>query len=135
MPGGKSLYLESKLLDHALGGGDYARPATVYVGLFITMPTDGGVGGVEPITGGYVRIAVTNNATNWPAAVDGVKHNGIAITWAAFSAPMPTFLGAGIWDAATAGNLLYWGPFTTPRTVLAGETFEIPLAGGTLSET
>jgi hypothetical protein len=134
MPGGKSYYLAENLLNHVLGGPDFSRPATVYVGLFTTLPTEGGVGGVEASGGGYARIAVTNNATNFPAASGNVKHNGTAISWPAFTQDMPTFVGAGIWDAASGGNLLYWGPFTTPRTVLSGETFQIPAGGGTFTE-
>ena len=134
MAGGKSTFLGEELLDHVLGAAAYTAPATTYIGIFTTLPTAGGVGGVEPSTGGYARISKTNNATNWPAASSGVKRNGTAISWSAFSADMPEFLGAGVWDAASGGNLLYWGPFATARTVLNGETFEIPANGGTFTE-
>lgn len=132
--GGKSYYLAEKMLNHVLGGGDYTRPATVYIGLLTTLPTEGGVGLVEASGGGYARISKTNDSTNFPAATSNVKHNGTAISWPAFTQNMPTFVGAAVWDAATGGNLLYWGPFTTPRTVLQGETFEIPAGGGTFTE-
>jgi hypothetical protein len=46
---------------------------------------------------------------------------------------MPEFKGAAIWDAASGGNLLFWGPFTTPRTVYQDETFQIPANGGTFT--
>lgn len=134
MPGGKSTYLSNKVLDHILGGPDYSRPATVYVGLFTTLPGSGGSGGTEASGGGYARIAVANNSANFPAASNGVKRNANPIQWPAFTQDMPTFVGAGIWDASTGGNLLYWGPFSTPRTVNSGETFEIPANGGTFTE-
>ena len=67
MAGGKSPYLSNALLDHVLGGGDFARPATVYIGLLTSLPSD--VSGIAEVTGGsYSRVSVANNATNWPAA-------------------------------------------------------------------
>jgi hypothetical protein len=54
-------------LDSEFGAGS---PATYYFALMTAMPTGSG-GGTEFIsTGGstYVRIAKTNNTTNWPAA-------------------------------------------------------------------
>jgi hypothetical protein len=133
MPGGPSTYLGNKLLDHVLGGGDYARPATVYVGLLTTLPAVGGSGLVEASTGGYTRISKTNNSTNFPAASSRVKRNGTSIDWPAFTADMPEFKGAGVWDADSGGNLLLWGPFTTPHTVYENETFSIPANGGTFT--
>jgi hypothetical protein len=128
MAGGASTYQANAILDSFLGSGS---PATVYVGLIITLPSTGGAGLVEPSTGGYARIAVTNNATNFPAASLGIKRNATAISWPAFSADMPEFLGAALWDASSGGNLLIWGPFLTPRTVLDTEDFDIPALGGT----
>lgn len=133
--GGKSTYLSNAILDHHLGGPDYTRPATVYIGIYTTVPTEGGVGGVEATGGGYARVSKTNNATNFPASADGIKRNGTAITWASFSAAMGEFKGLGVWDAASAGNLMRWGPLGTPRTVASGEGFEVPINGGTFTET
>jgi hypothetical protein len=130
MPGGCSTYQANQLLDSVLGSG---TPATVYVGIFTTLPSAGMVRGVEASTGGYQRLAVTNNTTNFPAASNGVKRNGTAISWPPFTDDMPTFVGAGIWDAAAGGNGLLWGPFTTPRTVMEDEPFEIPAQGGTFT--
>ena len=79
---GKSDYLENKVLDHVLGGGDYTRPATVYIGLYTATPSDSG-GGTEVAGNGYDRADVTNNATNFPASSGGAKSNGTAITFAA----------------------------------------------------
>ncbi|MFN3326880.1 MAG: hypothetical protein ACK5AZ_25585 [Bryobacteraceae bacterium] len=129
MPGGVSIYLANQLLDHVLGNTSFAP--TVYIGLFTALPSDGGIGGVEASTGGYARVSKANDPTNWPAAEDGIKRNATPINWPAFSANMPQFVGAGVWDAPSGGYLLYFGPFSTPRTVLENEPFEIPALGGT----
>lgn len=123
MSGSKSDFLENAALDHALGGPDYSRPATVYVALFTAAPTDAG-GGTELAGNGYARVAVTNNATNWPAAAGGVKSNGTAITFAAASADWNGVLAYGIFDAATNGHLLYWGLLDESRNVPNGKQAE-----------
>jgi hypothetical protein len=129
MAGGASTYLANYQLDQTLGNASFQ--GTIYIALLTTLPATGGAGLVEPSTGGYARIAITNNTTNWPAAASGIKRNNIAISWPAFSADMPEFVGAAVYTASSGGNLWYWGPFSTPRTVLNGETFEIPVNGGT----
>ncbi len=117
----KSDYLENKVLDHILGGGDYTRPGTVYISLFTATPNDAG-GGTEVTGGSYDRVDVTNNATNWPAASGGAKANGTAITFPQASANWGTVAAFGIHDANSAGNLLYWGAVTPNKAVNTGDT-------------
>lgn len=117
----KSNYLENKVLDHILGGGDYARPATVYVALYISDPGDADTG-TEVSGGAYARPAATNNSTNWPAAVGGVKANGTEIVFPQATAPWGNVTHFGVRDALTGGNLLYSGALTTPRSVATGDT-------------
>lgn len=117
---GKSDFLENEILDHLLGNAAYAAPATVYVGLYTAAPTDAG-GGTEVSGGSYARAAVTNNATNWPAASGGAKANGTAITFPAPTANWGVIVAFGIFDAASAGNLLYWGLVTPNKTVNNGD--------------
>lgn len=121
MAGSKSDYLENEMLDHVLGGGDYTRPATVYVALYTTAPTDAG-GGVEVSGGSYARKDVTNNATNWPAASSGSKSNGQDIVFATATASWGTIVAFGIFDASTSGNLLYWGTLTSSRLIDIDDT-------------
>lgn len=117
----KSNYLEDAILDHILGGGDFTRPATVYVSLHSADP--GETGASELSGNGYARVAVTNNATNWPAASGGAKSNGAAIAFAAASGTdWVEATHFGIWDALTVGNPLYLGALTTPKTVQVGDT-------------
>ena len=121
MAGSKSDYLENKLLDHVLGGGDYSRPATVYVALYTVAPTDAG-GGTEVSGGSYARVAVTNNATNWPAASGGAKSNGTEIAFPTATADWGTVVAFAILDAASGGNFLYWADLTASKTVSNGDT-------------
>lgn len=132
---GKSDYLENKLLDHSLGGGDYTRPATVYVALFTVMPTsDAGTGGTEVTGGSYARASVTNNNTNWPAASGGVKSNGTTITFTTATGTWGGIVGAGIYDASTSGNLMFFGSVQTVKTIVNGDTYTIPAGSLTITE-
>ena len=121
MAGSKSDFLENKLLDHVLGNAAYTAPATVYVALYTVAPSDTG-GGTECSGGSYARVTVTNNATNFPAASGGAKSNGVAITFVEATASWGTVVAFGIFDAVTAGNLLYWATLTTNKTIDSGDT-------------
>ena len=119
--GSKSDYLENQLLDLVLGdGGTFSHPATVYVALYTVTPSDSG-GGTEVTGGSYARVAVTNNATNFPDASGGAKANGTAITFPTPTANWGTIVAFAILDASTAGNLLYWGAITPNKTVNNGD--------------
>ncbi len=121
MAGSKSDYLENKQLDHALGGPDYSRPATVYVALYTIAPTDAG-GGTEVSGGSYARVAVTNNATNWPAASGGAKSNGTEIIFPKATADWGEAVAFAILDTITGGNFMYWADLTTSKTIGDGDT-------------
>lgn len=120
MAGSFSDYLEDELLDHVLGGADYTRPATVYVGLFTAAPTDAG-GGTEVSGNNYARVSVTNNATNFPASSGGAKANGTAITFDTPSGSWGTVVAMGIFDASSAGNLLAWADLAVNKSVSSGD--------------
>jgi hypothetical protein len=125
MAGSKSDFLENELLDHVLGNAAYTAPATVWVALFTVDPSDSG-GGTEVTGGSYARAEVTNNATNWPAASGGAKANGTAITFVEATASWGTVTAFGIFDAVTAGNLLYWAELTVDKTIDSGDTATTP---------
>ena len=116
-----SAYLENKLNDHVLGGSDYSRAATVYFALFTAAPNESG-SGTECSGGNYSRVAVTNNATNFPASSSGVKANGTAVTFPTASGNWGTVTAFGVFDASTSGNLLYFGSLSASRTVTSGDT-------------
>jgi hypothetical protein len=113
---GKSIYLENKVLDHMLGGPDYVRPATVYLALFTLAPTDAG-GGTEVTGGSYARVTVTNNATNFPAAVSGAKALATEQTFPTSTANWGTVVAMGIYDDIAAGNLLMWANLVVSQAV------------------
>ena len=122
--GSFSDYLELEILDHILGGGDYTRPATVWIGLWTSALSDTSTGSSagEVSGGAYARVSVTNNLTNWPAASSGAKANGTAITFTQATASWGTVTDFAILDASTAGNILGWGTLTQSKAIGDGDT-------------
>ncbi len=129
----KSDYLELALLDHIFGGGNYARPGTVYIALFTAAPNDAG-GGTEVAGNSYARAAVTNDATHFPAASGGSKANGVAINFATPTGSWGTITHFAIFDALTSGNMLYWGAMSSSIAVGLNNAVTIPIGNLTITE-
>lgn len=121
---GFSNYAEDEVLDHVYGGGDYTRPATLYIALTTATPTDASTCSTitEPASGSYARVSVTNNATNFPASSGGAKANGTAITFTTATASWGTVTHVVICDASSGGNAIAWGALTANKTVDSGDT-------------
>ena len=118
--GAATNYLENKILDHILGRVTYTAPDTVYIGLAAEVSDDGSISG-EPTGASYARVAVTNNATNFPAASNGSKSNGTDIVFNEATGDWGTVNYAFIADADTGGNVLLYGGLTTPKTINSGD--------------
>ena len=133
MSGSLSDYLEAKLADGVLGGPDFTHPATVWLALFTVTPADAG-GGTECTGGSYARASTANNSTNWPAATgtSTVKANGTAITFPTATAAWGTVVAWALFDAVTAGNLLFWGAVGTAKAVGINDTPNFPIGAITL---
>lgn len=131
-----SNFLENEIADHLFGAATYTAPATLYFALWTAALDDTSTGATAGECSGtnYARVAVTNNATNFPAASGGAKSNGTAITF-------PT-AGAGGWgtathwavlDAASSGNILVHGALTVSRTIGEGQTPDFAIGDFDLS--
>lgn len=108
------------VLDQIFGGGAGAGyPVTYYIALFTTTPATDGTGGVEAAYTDYARFSVTNNSTEFPNAVAGVKTN------------------ANDWDFGTAGSgpttIHSVGFYDDPSSVLPADLFAVvEVTGGSL---
>ena len=130
MSGTFSDELENKLLDHAFGGGDYTREATLHFGLSSTDPGDDGQTATEPSTGSYARVAKTNNATNFPAASAGAKSNGTAITFPTATGSWGALGYFVVWKHSTnhaAADFIGGGSLAASKTIDSGDTAEFAI--------
>lgn len=116
----KSDYLEENLLNHVLRGIPYTGPASIYVALFTTAPTDS-TPGTEVTGGSYARQPVT-----FAAPSGGTCANTADITFPTATAPWGTVTSFGLFDAGAAGNLLYYANLTSPRDVLVNDEIRFP---------
>ncbi len=124
----------NNMLDTRFGGVASNAPATYYVALSTTEPTNTGGNVTEPVGGGYARVAVANNATNWPAASARSKSNGTPITFATPTGSWGTVTHYALYDAATGGTFRGWGRFASGFTIGAGGSAPVIPIGGIVIE-
>lgn len=122
MAGSFSNFLELELLDHIGGNGSYTAP-NPYLALYTSAPSDTG-GGTEVSGGSYARV---DSNAKFGAAASGSMSNDAEIAFPTASASWGTVVAFGIFDAASAGNLLVWGDLTTSKLVGNGDTARFPI--------
>lgn len=111
MPG-ISEYLANRLFDHVLRGVTYQPPAAIFMALFLGNPVQGGS---EVSGGGYQRVTVTFS----PAANRRIS-NSSDVEFPEATADWGTITHFALFDAATAGNMLYYGVVTPNVQVVTG---------------
>lgn len=117
-------YTEIALLNAFFGKtpvnfGALASRPTLYVALFTATPGEAG-GGTEVSGNAYARV--TTATSDWNAAASGLVDNANAITFPQATGAWGTVTHFGLFDAATVGNLLWYGTLGTSRSPLNGDT-------------
>jgi hypothetical protein len=106
----------NKIIDKVLRGVDFTAATVWYVSLHTALPGDTGT---SEVTGGsYARQSVTFNAAGTKATT-----NAAVLTFATM--PAATVTHIGIWGASSAGTIWWQGALSAPKTVGAGDTFQI----------
>lgn len=125
---GRGTATDSSILQFVLGKATYTAPVGAYAALFSATPTADNGTFTELTGGSYARATIdaANAAAAWSATTTdatGVwKTNANAITFPTATAGWTAATGFGIYDASTAGTLLYWGTFGSATTVGSGAT-------------
>lgn len=127
-----SNYLEDALAAHVLKNTAFTSPTETWVALF-TAVADGEANSVTEVSGNdYVRMrvykdqsaadAVSGTTPYWATVSNGSTNNARAIEFpVATPSGWGTVTAFGIYDAATTGNLLYYGNLTSSKTVAADD--------------
>lgn len=110
-----SNFLENAILNATLRNVPYTSPGTVWIALYTSNPTVAD-SGTEVVGGGYARVAIS-----FAAPSGGVVSNSNVVTIT--NMPAVTISYLAIRDASTAGNLLYFGPLATAKTLNSGDAF------------
>lgn len=124
-------YLEGKLLNHILRNTAYAVPySSLWVALFDGTASsallEAGTLTGEIVGGAYARLqvgAATGLDFDDPL-LTGVTANTSSLIWTTATANWGTVTYMAIMDANTAGNVLFHGALTVPKTVNNGDTFK-----------
>lgn len=131
----KTQFMEDKILNYLKGTAITGAPATAYLALFTTAPTDqytvGTPTGTEMVGNAYARQAITWGAIVQAGAGTGdTLPSSAAITYPASTPAGFTAVAVGIFDALTAGNLLYWN---TIASTVVGINGQFTIASGSLT--
>jgi hypothetical protein len=133
-------YLENKLLEHATGKNSWTKPTNTYAALFTVTPTtaytSAAPNGTEVTGTGYGRLAIASGGSSgWASSANGVIANSVALTWTASGSwsSGASINTIGIFDALTAGNLLWFGPLSAPVVMANTDTFNIPIGNLTIT--
>lgn len=124
-------YLENKLIDQVFRAQTAPTITALHVALLTAAPTDSG-GGTEVSGGSYARVNLAPSLANWAGTqsagsttastgTGGTTSNNAAITFAAPTANWGVITSWGIYDASTAGNLLWYGNLSVSKTVNNGD--------------
>ena len=122
-----SNYLENALINGTLRATTFTAPASVFLALYTTDPTDADTG-TECSGTSYARQSITFGAPS-----NGVSTNSAVIDFPQAGSAWGTITHIGIRDALTTGNLLYHSPLDTSKTIATGDVFRV--ASGSLSVT
>jgi hypothetical protein len=128
MPGSFTDYYESRILDLLFGGNPLPVMPYLYVGYMVGVASETGPG-AEPNGGGYARVAVANNTTNFPLTSTMLKQNGTEIVFNEATANHGIVQSIGIFDSPAGGNLLAYMPLDTPISVSVRDAMKIPIGG------
>jgi len=117
-----SNYLENELIKHIFRTGSFTKPTVLAVALFTAAPSDAG-GGTEVSGGSYARVDRPPLDANWAATsgTDGHTDNVADIVFPAPTADWGQVTHFGVFNATSAGDLIFWGALTTPKTVNNGD--------------
>jgi hypothetical protein len=114
-------YLEQRFLNHFLRN-TASTAVSPYIGLYTASPTDTGSGATEISGSSYARQSMSFAV---PDTTAGTTSTNADITFPQATGAWGTITHFGIYDAATAGNLLFWGAFTASKTIASGDVFKI----------
>ena len=109
-----SYTLDTALLNATLLGNTFTGNTTMFMSLYSTAPT-GNTAGTEVSGNGYSRQTAVFTVANNVATLSG------NVVFTASGGPF-TATAAGIMDAPSAGNLLYFNTLPTGKTVTNGYT-------------
>jgi hypothetical protein len=127
-----SNYSERKILDHVLTTSAFTQPSARYLALFNStsgntlanlqagtltdeISTSGSAYGRQTVT--FASAATANGTTS--------SATNATVTFQAATSSWGTVTHIAVMDAATGGNVLFFGAVTTSKQIDTGDTFQV----------
>ena len=129
---GLSDYAEAAIINSLLRGTNFTAPtvSALRVALFSADPTDAGKLNEIAIGTWYVRQAAGTVTAPAPSGTTQQSSNVSAITFPSVTGAAVTVTHIGIFDATTAGNMLFSAAMTSSKTLQVGDV--LSFAPGTI---
>lgn len=124
-----SNYGEGAVLDHIFGKATMAQP-TLHIAVSTADPTEDGSGAAEPVGNNYARVATAGS--DW-SRTGNVIENATELNFPEASGTWGTLTHFAVYDAATAGNLLFYGALTASKAIQANDTLRFPVSNLTFT--
>ncbi|MBL4702746.1 MAG: hypothetical protein JKX85_15990 [Phycisphaeraceae bacterium] len=119
-----SNYAEDAVLNSLFGKtsafGVLASAPALYIELSTADPTEDGSGSTPPVGNGYARVSTV--AADWNVAASGVTSNANAIQFPAATGAWGTITHFAVYDAVTAGNMIFYGTLAAAKAFISGDT-------------
>lgn len=112
----------NSLLDLEFGAVSHTAKSNYYLALSTTPIGNDGTGVTEVSGGSYARVTIANNKTSWASAASGTLDNLISFEFPESSASWGTISYVALYDAASGGNILYFGALDSTRAVATATT-------------
>ena len=112
---------ETRVLTWLFTGDAVTRPSAFYIALFTSNPAED-ASGTEVSTSGtaYARQSATFTVSGNTAS------NSAAIEFPTATASYGTVTHIGVYDAASAGNLIAYAALTTSKAIDTGDVMRLP---------
>jgi hypothetical protein len=124
-----NIYEKNQILNNIFRNGS----TTVYIGVSKTAPNEDGTNCTEPTAASYARYAAKCDSATWNESTKGTTDNAVvfrfneaAESWTTAASPVTHWV---IYDAATGGNMMFYGELMRAQEIPAGAILEIPENG------
>lgn len=123
--------VERAILDHATSKATWSPPATYYLGVSTTTPTDAAGNFTEPVGNNYARVQIL--AAWWDAATSTAPATAVtnsAVTFGVASGSWGTLTYGGFFSAVSGGTPLWFGAIANAPTI--GNGGQLSFAAGSI---
>ncbi len=119
-------FVERQVADKLFSTVDFSPDVTYFMGVSTTVPTETGSGFTEPVGNGYARVAITNNATEFPSGNPKTNANPIPFPPATGPWGGAPLIAWAFFDAVSGGNMRIFGDLVPSKTIDNGDILIIP---------